>query len=63
MMYPLVKELPDAYLANAIFDAHRDDPEFGRRHFSAEAPKQRRQALSLRHQGLLVEPDHRLLYR
>ncbi len=40
MMYPLVKELLDAYLANAIFDAHRDDPEFGRRHFSAEAPNQ-----------------------
>jgi hypothetical protein len=22
-------ELDDAYLANAVFDAHRDDPEFG----------------------------------
>ncbi|HEY9565791.1 MAG TPA: IS3 family transposase, partial [Nocardioides sp.] len=24
-------ELREAYLANAIFDAHRDDPEFGYR--------------------------------
>ena len=24
-------ELDDAYLANAIFDAHQDDPEFGYR--------------------------------
>lgn len=26
-----VTELDEAYLANAIFDAHRDDPEFGYR--------------------------------
>ena len=25
------RELEDAYLANALFDAHRDDPEFGYR--------------------------------
>lgn len=24
-------ELDEAYLANAVFDAHRDDPEFGYR--------------------------------
>lgn len=23
------RELVDAYLANAVFDAHHDDPEFG----------------------------------
>lgn len=30
-------ELDDAYLANAIFDAHRDDPEFGHRFLADEA--------------------------
>ena len=25
------RELQEAYLANALFDAHRDDPEFGYR--------------------------------
>src|SRR4051794_22806558 len=25
------RELDEAYLANALFDAHRDDPEFGYR--------------------------------
>ncbi|PFG16691.1 hypothetical protein ATK74_1243 [Propionicimonas paludicola] len=25
------RELDQAYLANAVFDAHRDDPEFGYR--------------------------------
>ncbi len=29
-------ELDDAYLANAIFDAHRDDPEFGYRFLTDE---------------------------
>jgi putative transposase len=29
-------ELDDAYLANAIFDAHRDDPEFGYRFLADE---------------------------
>ena len=29
-------ELDDAYLANAIFDAHQDDPEFGYRFFADE---------------------------
>ncbi len=30
-------ELDEAYLANAIFDAHRDDPEFGYRFLADEA--------------------------
>jgi transposase InsO family protein len=30
------RELDDAYLANAIFDAHRDDPEFGYRFLADE---------------------------
>lgn len=30
-------ELEEAYLANAIFDAHRDDPEFGHRFLADEA--------------------------
>ena len=29
-------ELDEAYLANAIFDAHRDDPEFGYRFLADE---------------------------
>lgn len=31
------RELDEAYLANAIFDAHRDDPEFGYRFLADEA--------------------------
>ena len=31
------RELTDAYLANALFDAHRDDPEFGYRYLAGEA--------------------------
>jgi putative transposase len=30
-------ELSEAYLANALFDAHRDDPEFGCRYIADEA--------------------------
>ncbi len=30
------RELDDAYLANAVFDAHRDDPEFGYRFLADE---------------------------
>jgi hypothetical protein len=30
------RELDEAYLANAIFDAHRDDPEFGYRFLADE---------------------------
>jgi hypothetical protein len=30
-------ELAEAYRANALFDAHRDDPEFGYRFLVAEA--------------------------
>ncbi len=30
------RDLDDAYLANAIFDAHRDDPEFGYRFLADE---------------------------
>src|SRR5689334_6720147 len=30
-------ELREAYLANALFDAHRDDPEFGYRFLADEA--------------------------
>ena len=121
-------ELDEAQLANAVFDAHRDDPEFGyrfladevrqggfevcdrtvwricqdngwwstfgkpknrkkgkpgtpahddlvRRDFTADgaepavarrhhrAPHRRRQALPLRDQGLLLEPDRRLGHR
>jgi transposase InsO family protein len=32
-----VSELEEAYLANALFDAHRDDPEFGYRFLADEA--------------------------
>ena len=31
------RELRQAYLANALFDAHRDDPEFGHRLLADEA--------------------------
>jgi len=31
-----VSELEEAYLANALFDAHRDDPEFGYRFLADE---------------------------
>lgn len=31
------RELEEAYLANAVFDAHRDDPEFGHRYLADEA--------------------------
>ena len=31
------RELAEAYLANAVFDAHRDDPEFGYRLLADEA--------------------------
>lgn len=31
------RELEDAYLANAVFDAHADDPEFGYRLLADEA--------------------------
>lgn len=31
------RELAEAYLANALFDAHRDDPEFGYRFLADEA--------------------------
>ena len=31
------REYADAYLANVIFDAHRDDPEFGYRLLADEA--------------------------
>ncbi|GAA4294272.1 hypothetical protein [Mycobacterium paraffinicum] len=30
-------EMAEAYRANALFDAHRDDPEFGYRFLVAEA--------------------------
>jgi putative transposase len=30
------RQLDEAYLANAIFDAHRDDPEFGYRFLADE---------------------------
>jgi hypothetical protein len=30
-------ELDDAWLANAVYDAHRDDPEFGYRFLADEA--------------------------
>ncbi len=33
------RELEQAYLANALFDAHRDDPEFGRRLLADEAAR------------------------
>ena len=32
-------ELDEALLANAIFDAHRDDPEFGYRFLCDEGPR------------------------
>ena len=35
-------ELAEAYRANAIFDAHRDDPEFGYRFLVDEAARRRR---------------------
>ena len=31
------RELAEAYLADALFDAHRDDPEFGYRFLAGEA--------------------------
>ena len=31
------RDLEEAYLANALFDAHRDDPEFGYRFLAGEA--------------------------
>lgn len=34
-----VRELDEAYLANALFDAHIDDPEFGHRLLPDEAAK------------------------
>lgn len=34
-------ELDEAYLANAIFDAHRDDPEFGYRFLADEVRRRR----------------------
>ena len=30
------RQLAEAYLANAVFDAHRDDPEFGYRFLADE---------------------------
>ena len=33
------RELEQAYLANAVFDAHRDDPEFGHRLLADEAAR------------------------
>ena len=33
------RELEEAYLANALFDAHRDDPEFGHRLLADEAAR------------------------
>ncbi|MGP5684338.1 IS3 family transposase, partial [Brachybacterium alimentarium] len=30
-------EITEAYRANALFDAHRDDPEFGYRYLADEA--------------------------
>jgi hypothetical protein len=36
-MRPLTeRQLDEAYLANAVFDAHRDDPEFGYRFLADE---------------------------
>ena len=34
-------ELDEAHLANAIFDAHRDDPEFGYRFLADEVRRRR----------------------
>ena len=31
------RELTEAYRANALFDAHRDDPQFGHRFLADEA--------------------------
>ncbi len=42
-------ELEQAYCANALFDAHRDDPEFGCRFLVDKARKQRRGGLPHRH--------------
>ena len=33
------RELVEAYRADALFDAHRDDPEFGYRLLVDEAPR------------------------
>ncbi len=34
------RELEQAHLANALFDAHTDDPEYGYRVFTASAPNE-----------------------
>ena len=38
------RDLEQAYLANAVFDAHRDDPEFGYRLLADEAREAGQQA-------------------
>lgn len=38
LAHPVIEaELVEAYRANALFDAHRDDPEFGYRFLADEA--------------------------
>ncbi|MFC0646249.1 hypothetical protein ACFS33_16845 [Cellulomonas phragmiteti] len=41
------RELEEAHLANALFDAHRDDPEFGYRLLADEATRAVDDALRL----------------
>jgi len=50
-------ELVEAYRANALFDAHRDDPEFGYR-FLVEEARDVGESMAdpTRHSGGLTEP-------
>ena len=49
-------ELEEAYLANALFDAHRDDPEFGYRFLADEVQDARLRGLRAhRVEGLLAQ--------
>ena len=50
------RELDEAYLANALFDAHRDDPEFGYRFLADEVHASRlRRVRAHRVEALLGE--------
>jgi hypothetical protein len=58
------RDLEDAYLTNALIDAHGDDAEFGYRFLADEvAPHRRRRELLLRDQGSFQQPHRRLRNR
>jgi len=54
-------EVVEAYRANALFDAHKDDPEFGRRVARRQGPRRRRSVVGWH--GVVDRVEQQLVVR